>query len=64
MSIEKSIHPNAPCKESAQPAHEAIQVYGSRNKDGTHSEGTSFEAPSSIHGELPTLTAKQHSLIS
>ncbi|KAL8088154.1 hypothetical protein AgCh_038070 [Apium graveolens] len=26
VSIEKSIHPNAPCTESAQPAPEAIQV--------------------------------------
>ncbi|KAL8093142.1 hypothetical protein AgCh_035143 [Apium graveolens] len=64
VSIKKSIHPNAPCTESAQPAPEAIQVYGRRNKYGTHSEGTSFEAPSSIQGELPTLTSEKQSLIS
>ena len=39
-------------------------MYGRRNKDGTHSEGTSFEAPSFIQGELPTLTTEQTSLIS
>ena len=58
VSIEKSIHPNAPCTESAQPAPEEIQVYGRRNKDDTHSKGTSFEAPSSTQGELPTLTSE------
>ncbi|KAL8091618.1 hypothetical protein AgCh_034031 [Apium graveolens] len=61
VSIEKSIHPNASCTESAQPAP---RVYGRRNKDGTHSEGTSLEAPSSIQEELPTLTTEQTSLIS
>ncbi|KAL8135765.1 hypothetical protein AgCh_010402 [Apium graveolens] len=54
----------APSSESAQPAPKAIQVYGRRNTDGTHYEVTSFEAPSSIQGELPTLTPEQQSLIS
>ena len=34
--------------ESAQPAREVIQVYGRRNKEGTHCEDTSLEAPSYI----------------
>ncbi|KAL8091166.1 hypothetical protein AgCh_040320 [Apium graveolens] len=63
VSIEQSIHPNAPCKEFA-PTHEKIQVYERRNKDGTHKESTSFETPSSTQGELPTLNSEIQHLIS
>ena len=55
VSIEKSILPNASCKESAQPTLDQIQVYGRRNKDGTHSESTYIEAPSSIQHLNPYL---------
>ena len=64
MSIKKSIHPDAPYIESAQPTSEEIQVYGRRNNDGKHCESTSIEAPSSIQGELPTLNSEQQILIS
>ncbi|KAL8120267.1 hypothetical protein AgCh_017429 [Apium graveolens] len=49
--------------ESAQPAQEAIQVYGMRNKEGRHREDTLLEISSSIQGELPTLTTEQQILI-
>ncbi|KAL8116495.1 hypothetical protein AgCh_022855 [Apium graveolens] len=63
VSIEKSTLPCAPCKESA-PALGHIQVYERRNKDDTHTDSTSLEAPSSIQGELPTLSSEISNLIS
>ncbi|KAL8100589.1 hypothetical protein AgCh_032737 [Apium graveolens] len=49
--------------ESAHPAREAIQVYGRSNKEGTHCEDTSLEAPSFIQGELATLTTEHQILM-
>ena len=47
VSSQKGTVENEPIKECAQPAP---RVYGRRNKDGTHCEDTSIEAPSSIQG--------------
>ncbi|KAL1824142.1 hypothetical protein ACET3Z_010920 [Daucus carota] len=61
MSSQKDMVENVPKTQFTNPAP---RVYGRRNKDGTHNEDTSIEAPSSTQGELPTLTLEQTNLIS